>query len=101
MRYLQMQPNELSQNCLNTVWGKFTERNNKTQSKIISDRQELYRFLSTPGIEVTSFLFASDEVVWVSWRYSDEKQVPNLKHKRSVGRVCDGRGMSSSVPFSR
>jgi hypothetical protein len=49
-----------------------------------SDHQELYRFLTTPGIEVTSLIFASDEVVWVSWRYSDEEQVPNLKHTNEV-----------------
>jgi hypothetical protein len=61
----------LAKLCLNTLWGKFTERNNRTQSKMISDPQELYRFLTTPGIEFTSLLFASDEV-WVSWRYSDE-----------------------------
>jgi ribosome biogenesis protein Nip4 len=29
-------------------------------------------------------MFASDEVVWVSWRYSDEEQVPNLKHTNEV-----------------
>jgi hypothetical protein len=51
---------------------------------MISDPQEVYRFLTTPGIEVTSLLFASDEVVWVSWRYSDEEQVSNLKHTNEV-----------------
>jgi hypothetical protein len=51
---------------------------------MISDPQDLYRFLTTPGIEVTSLLFASDEVVWVSWRYSDEEQVPNIKHTNEV-----------------
>jgi hypothetical protein len=46
----------LAKLCLNTLWGKFTERNNRTQSKMISDPQELYRFLATLGIEVTSLL---------------------------------------------
>jgi hypothetical protein len=48
----------------NIRWGRFTERNNRTLSKMISDSQELYRFLITPGIEVTNLLFDSDEVVW-------------------------------------
>jgi hypothetical protein len=43
----------LAKLCLNSFWGKLTERNNRTKSKIITDPYELYRFLSTPGIEVT------------------------------------------------
>jgi hypothetical protein len=51
---------------------------------MISDPIERCRFLTTPRIEVTSLLFASDEVVCVSWRYSDEQQVPSLKHTSEV-----------------
>jgi hypothetical protein len=49
-------PNVLWQNCLNSMWGKLTERNNRTKSKLISDPQELYRFLATPGIEVMNLI---------------------------------------------
>jgi hypothetical protein len=34
---------------------------------MITDPQEMYRFLATPGVEVTNLLFASDDVVWVAW----------------------------------
>jgi hypothetical protein len=74
----------LAKLCLKSFCGKFTERNNRTQSGMISDPNELYRFLATPGIEVTSMMFASDEVVWVSWRFSDEEKIPNLKHTNEV-----------------
>jgi hypothetical protein len=74
----------LAKLCLNSFWGKFTERSNRTQSRKISDPNELYRFIATPGIEVTSMMFASDEVVWVSWRFSDEEKIPNLKHTNEV-----------------
>jgi hypothetical protein len=40
--------------CLNSMWGKLTERNNRTRTKKISDPQELYRFLVTPVIEVAA-----------------------------------------------
>jgi hypothetical protein len=33
-------------------------------------------------------LFASDEVVWVSWRNSGEEQVLNLKHTNEVLGAC-------------
>jgi len=33
---------------------------------MISDPQELFRFLATPNIEMTNLLFATGEVVWVT-----------------------------------
>ena len=42
----------LAKLCLNSMWGKLTERNNRTKTKVISDPKELYRFFVTPGIEV-------------------------------------------------
>jgi len=45
------------------VWGKLTERKNRTQTKFISDPKELYGFLATPGIEVINLMFTNDEVV--------------------------------------
>jgi hypothetical protein len=53
--------------------GKLTERSNRTQTKLISEPGELYRFLVTPGIEVQNMLFASDDVVWITWQhFADE-----------------------------
>jgi hypothetical protein len=66
--------------CLNSMWGKLTERNNRTRTKLITDSLELYTFLSTPGIGVATLVFASDDVVCVLWRYIAEETVPNLRH---------------------
>ena len=57
----------LAKLCLNSMWGKLTERNNRTKSKIIGEHKELYRFLATQGIEVSSLTFAIDDVFWASW----------------------------------
>ena len=62
----------LAKLCLNSMWGKLAERNNRTQTKLISDPKELYRFLATPGIEMIKLVFANDEVVWVSWKFTAE-----------------------------
>jgi len=56
----------LAKLCLYSMWDKLTERNNRTKSKMITDPQELYRFLAIPGIEVSNLVFASDDVVWAS-----------------------------------
>jgi hypothetical protein len=44
----------LAKLCLNSFWSKLTERSNRTQTKIVADPHELYRFLVTPGVEVMS-----------------------------------------------
>jgi len=51
------------------MWGKLTERNNRTKSKMILDHHEICRFMATRGIEVANVVLASDDVVWASWRF--------------------------------
>ena len=46
----------LAKLCLNSMWGKLTERSNRTQTKLNSQPAELYRFLVTPGVEVQNML---------------------------------------------
>jgi hypothetical protein len=74
----------LAKLCLNSVLGKLTERNYRTRTKIITQPHEQYRFLATPGVEVTNLEFASDDVVWLSWKISAEERVPYLPHTNEV-----------------
>ena len=56
----------LAKLCLNSMWGKLTERNDGTMTKIITEPKELYGFLTTPGIELKeSLVFANDDVLWI------------------------------------
>jgi len=75
----------LAKICLNSFWRKLTESSNRPQNKMIADPQELFRFLATPGIELTNLLFAGDEVVWVTWKYVEEEEnMPVLRHTNEV-----------------
>jgi len=65
------------------MWGKLTERSNRTKTELISQPVELYRFLVTPGVEVQN-MFANDDVVWISWQYSADERVPSLRHTNEV-----------------
>jgi hypothetical protein len=38
----------LTKFCLNSLWGKMTELNDRPKSKMVADPQELYRFLAGP-----------------------------------------------------
>ena len=51
---------------------------------MISDPHEFYRLLATTGIEVVAFFFASESVVWGSWRYAAEERMPSRRHKNKV-----------------
>jgi len=66
------------------MWGKLCENPRKTQTILISDPQEQYRFLATPVIEVTNLLFAGDSVVWLAWRHAEESRVQTLRHTNDV-----------------
>jgi hypothetical protein len=58
---------------------------NRPENKLLADPQERYRFLATPGIEVTYLLFAGVEVVCVKWRYVEEEAIrPGLLHTNEV-----------------
>ena len=50
----------LAKLCLNSVWVKLTERNDRSMTKIIKEPKDLYVFLSTPGMEVMNHVFASE-----------------------------------------
>jgi len=86
----------LAKLCLNSTWGKLPERNVRTQTRVISEPKVLYNFLATPGIEVTNLAFASDELVWISWKHSAEERVRNLRH-----RTCQDSFVSLSRPVGR
>jgi hypothetical protein len=44
----------------------------------------MYRFLATPGVEVTNLAFATNDVVRLSWKLSAEEYVPYLTHTNVV-----------------
>jgi hypothetical protein len=57
---------------LNSMWGKFAQNSNKTQTTIVNSAKEFYELLTSPGIEVTNLIFSNEEVVWVSWKYAKD-----------------------------
>lgn len=52
---------------------------------MIAQQQEIYQLLATSDIQMTNLLFAADEVVWVTWKYGEEKEnIPVLRHTIDV-----------------
>ena len=85
----------LAKLCINSMWGKLTERNDRTMTKIITEPKEVYGFLATPGIEVTNLIFASDDVVWLSWKHRAEGLAKQEKKKT----VCKVGGITLNYNY--
>jgi hypothetical protein len=57
---------------LNSMWGKWAQNQNKTQTTLVSSEKEFYELLTSPGTEVTNLIFPNEDMVWFSWKYSEE-----------------------------
>jgi hypothetical protein len=51
---------------LNSMWGKWTQNQNKTQTMLTGTEKESYDFMMSPEIQVSNLLFPNEEVIWVS-----------------------------------
>jgi len=57
---------------LKSMWGKWAQNQNKTQTTLVTSVKELYELLTSPGSEVTNLIFPNDDVVSVSWKHSED-----------------------------
>ena len=73
----------LAKLCLNSLWGKLCENPVRTQTQMISDPKELYRFLATPGMEVATLLFAGYSMCWVGG-VTPSQHTRQLSHIRTM-----------------
>lgn len=62
---------QMAKLCLNSFWGKFGQRNNLTQSKLVSDPEEFFNLMFSPKYKVSYFSFVSDDVALIQWCYGD------------------------------
>jgi len=57
---------------LNSIWGKWAQNQNKTQTTIVNSEKVFYELLTSPGYEITNLMIPNEEVAWVSWKYSED-----------------------------
>ncbi|XP_078531047.1 uncharacterized protein LOC144817954 [Lissotriton helveticus] len=63
---------QLAKLCLNSLWGKFAQRTNMSNTTLITDPDELFKYLFAPCYEVSSCEFIDDETAAVCWKYTKE-----------------------------
>ena len=62
----------LAKMMLNSMWGKFGQRLNKTQIKTFDDPRAFHRFLKTDTMDVRHVSVINDQMVEVHYQYQDE-----------------------------
>ena len=58
--------------CLNSLWGKFGQRNNMSQTKYITDVSEFYEILLDDKLANKNFQLINDDMVQMTYNFKDQ-----------------------------
>ncbi|XP_072051856.1 uncharacterized protein [Amphiura filiformis] len=61
----------LAKLCLNSMWGKFAQRSNMSQTVILDDPSEVYKLLMSDSVTVDNIRLINDEVIEVTYKDDD------------------------------
>ena len=70
---------QMSKLCLNSLWGKFAQKNILTQTTLVKSEEEFFDLVFSGKYEVKYFSFLSDKTAMVQWNYSKGCVVPPSK----------------------
>ena len=65
----------VSKSFLVSLWGKMGQRENQTQTEVVTEPERLLQLLTSPEIVVNSVLPVNDETLYVGWCYAKEAVV--------------------------
>ena len=57
--------------CLNSLWGKFGQRENMPKTEIVIDPQRLVEMLTNSEVEIIAYLPVNDYTLYVCWCYNE------------------------------
>ena len=58
---------------LNSLWGKFGQRTNQTNTQVVRDPDEYFNHLFSESYMVSMFEFLADDAVSVSWKHAADR----------------------------
>ncbi|XP_022201924.1 uncharacterized protein LOC120353948 [Nilaparvata lugens] len=58
--------------CLNSLWGKFGQRTNMTQTKYVTEAFEFYKILLDDSLDKTNITLVNDNIVQISYNKKDD-----------------------------
>ena len=83
----------LAKMMLNSMWGKFGQRLNKTQVRAFDDPHQFHQFLDTDTLDVRNVFVINDDKVEVHYQYQDKNipVSPNLNIFVAAFTTCRAR----------
>ena len=69
----------ISKLCLNSLWGKFGQRSNMSQTKYMTEVSEFYEILLNDKLDNINFQFINDDMAQMTYNFKDQF-VDNLKN---------------------
>ena len=79
----------------------FEQHGNRTKTTLISDPDEPYTFLATPGVEVERLLFAIDSVLLATWQYKRSNRFELASFQRGLRSIRSLRRSHAVVRVTR
>ena len=61
----------ISKLCLNSLWGKFGQRSNMSQTKYVTEVSEFYEILLEDKLDNINFQFINDDMVQMTYNLKD------------------------------
>ena len=58
--------------CLNSLWGKFGQRSNMSQTKYVTEVSEFYEILLHDKLDNKNFQFINDDMVQMTYNFKDQ-----------------------------
>ena len=58
--------------CLNSLWGKFGQRSNMSQTKYVTEVSEFYEILLDDKLDNKNFQFINDDMVQMTYNFKDQ-----------------------------
>ena len=58
--------------CLNSLWGKFGQRSNISQTKYVTEVSEFYEILLDDKLDKKNFQFINDDMVQMTYNFKDQ-----------------------------
>ena len=62
----------ISKLCLNSLWGKFGQRSNMSQTKYVTEVSEFYEILLDDKLDNINFQFINDDMVQMTYNFKDQ-----------------------------
>ena len=62
----------ISKLCLNSLWGKFGQRSNMSQTKYVTEVSKFYEILLDDKLDNKSFQFINDDMVQMTYNFKDQ-----------------------------